>query len=59
MPKPKGVDESTSLSEIDKEKLNRFYSFSQTESAYAFEQATKPSTLGFVLSSSPVALLAW
>ena len=27
--------------------------------AYAEEHATRPATIGFVLSSSPVALLAW
>ncbi|KZP29804.1 putative epoxide hydrolase [Athelia psychrophila] len=33
--------------------------FQNTGRAYAIEQGTRPATLGIVLSSSPVALLAW
>lgn len=43
----------------DLEDLKRATEFSKTASGYALEQATRPSTLGLVLSSSPLALLAW
>jgi hypothetical protein len=33
-----------------------FYKFGL---GYAIEQATKPSTIGFVLASNPIALMAW
>lgn len=33
--------------------------FQTTGQAYAMEHATRPSTLGIALSSSPIALLAW
>ncbi|TFK31278.1 Alpha/Beta hydrolase protein [Crucibulum laeve] len=58
MPQPVGVDDST-LNDLDKEGLVRSAEFSRIGSAYALEHATKPSTIGIVLSSSPLALLAW
>ncbi|KII87377.1 hypothetical protein PLICRDRAFT_43010 [Plicaturopsis crispa FD-325 SS-3] len=39
--------------------LARTAAFVATGSAYAREHATKPSTIGLVLGSNPVALLAW
>jgi hypothetical protein len=39
--------------------LERAMEFQRTATGYAVEQGTRPSTLGLVLSSSPVALLAW
>lgn len=39
--------------------LERFAEFKRTGSAYALLSATRPSTIGFVLASSPLALLAW
>lgn len=57
MPEPAGV--SKDLSSLEKTGLMRTSEFMRIGSAYALEQATKPSTLGIVLASSPLALLAW
>ncbi|CAG8974590.1 hypothetical protein HYALB_00004387 [Hymenoscyphus albidus] len=43
----------------DLEDLKRAREFKATGSAYALEQGTRSSTIGLVLSSSPLALLAW
>lgn len=58
MSKPLGVDSNT-LSEQDKKGILRAQEFKSFGSAYAIAQATRPATTGIVLSSSPVALLAW
>ncbi|KII93470.1 hypothetical protein PLICRDRAFT_49516 [Plicaturopsis crispa FD-325 SS-3] len=55
---PAGVDQS-SLTDWDRRGLAQSQKFMTSENAYALEQAYKPSTIGIVLSSSPVALLAW
>lgn len=47
------------LTATEKASLERFQTWRQTGMAYALEQATKPATLGFVLTSSPLATLAW
>lgn len=39
--------------------LDRAAKFASTEGAYALLQSTKPQTLAFALSDSPVGLLAW
>ena len=39
--------------------LDRANEFKKTGSSYALQHATRPSTIGFVLASNPVALLAW
>lgn len=39
--------------------LRKFAEFKRMGSAYALVSATRPSTIGFVLASSPLALLAW
>jgi microsomal epoxide hydrolase len=46
-------------SATEEEGLQRGREFLRTGSSYAVQHATKPSTIGFVLSSNPVALLAW
>ncbi|THY26078.1 alpha/beta-hydrolase [Aureobasidium pullulans] len=46
-------------SATEEEGLQRGREFLRTSSSYAVQHATKPSTIGFVLSSNPVALLAW
>jgi hypothetical protein len=33
--------------------------FKKTAGGYATEQATRPSTIGLVIASNPLALLAW
>ncbi len=51
---PKGDLDDRDLREIEQVKK-----FAKTSFAYANEHATRPSTIGMVLSSSPLALLAW
>lgn len=58
IPKPEDLDVST-LTADEKTMVERSDKFMASGRAYAQEQATRPSTLGFVLSSSPLALLAW
>lgn len=57
MPEPAGV--SKSYSAIETQGLARANTWLRTGTAYALEQARNPSTIGFVLASSPIALLAW
>lgn len=49
----------SSLNEREKSGLQRGEDFVTMGAAYSLEQATRPSTIGIVLDSSPVALLAW
>ena len=51
-------DESK-LTDLEKTAIKSAAAWSQTSSAYAQEHGTRPSTIGSVLSSSPLALLAW
>ncbi|KAF2128177.1 epoxide hydrolase-like protein [Dothidotthia symphoricarpi CBS 119687] len=51
-------DEST-LSTLEKNALDYATKWQATGTAYAQEHATRPSTIGHVLSSSPLALLSW
>ncbi|KAK5064705.1 hypothetical protein LTR84_000539 [Exophiala bonariae] len=59
MPAPDPSRLQSPISALEHEGIERGNQFTQTGSAYAIEHATRPSTIGFVLSSSPVALLAW
>ncbi|PLB38419.1 epoxide hydrolase family protein [Aspergillus candidus] len=47
------------LTAFEKRGLDRMNAFRTTGIAYAMEHATRPSTIGHVLASSPIALLAW
>lgn len=47
------------LSTVEKEALGRAAVWRDTGISYAQEHRTRPSTIGNVLSSSPLALLAW
>ncbi|KAJ4373255.1 hypothetical protein N0V83_003549 [Neocucurbitaria cava] len=47
------------ISEAEKKGLDRLNQFMSVGHAYAQEHGTKPSTIGLVLASSPVAQLAW
>jgi microsomal epoxide hydrolase len=51
--------EDSELEDTDKEALELAEQWLNQSSSYAQEQATRPSTIGHVLSSSPLALLAW
>ncbi|KAL9620026.1 MAG: hypothetical protein Q9160_005404 [Pyrenula sp. 1 TL-2023] len=57
--RPTSAVNDSALSEIEQEGLERWESWKATGTAYALEHATKPGTIGFVLSSSPLALLSW
>ena len=48
-----------SLTEWEKVGLARAQDFMTMGSAYSFEHATRPATIGIALDSSPLALLAW
>ncbi|KAJ7681842.1 Alpha/Beta hydrolase protein [Mycena polygramma] len=56
---PPETDDRSILSQAEREALDRGAIFRQTGWAYGIEQGTRPNTLGFALSSSPLALLAW
>ena len=58
MPDPGGISESN-YSTAEMESLAHSQDFILMGSAYSIAQATRPSTIGFTLSSSPIALLAW
>ena len=55
---PASVDMG-SLSAFDQQCLGRMAEFQKNASAYAMEQGTRPSTIGLVLATNPLALLAW
>ncbi|KAK5248969.1 hypothetical protein LTS06_006035 [Exophiala xenobiotica] len=61
MPEPAEdqIDKRIPVSQAEEEGLHRTEWFKQTGSAYALEHATRPSTIGFALGSSPISLLAW
>ncbi|CAM1504649.1 Fc.00g022400.m01.CDS01 [Cosmosporella sp. VM-42] len=47
------------VEDFEREGLERADAFAKFGTAYGVEHATRPATIGFVLSSNPVALLAW
>jgi microsomal epoxide hydrolase len=47
------------MSEAERKGIQRTNDFKTFNSSYALQHATKPSTIGAVLSASPLALLAW
>lgn len=48
-----------SLTEQEQYGVRRYQDFGNLGNAYAREHGTRPATVGLVLSSSPIALLAW
>jgi microsomal epoxide hydrolase len=58
MPEPEGIDQA-SVSDHERQGLLYGQKFMRTGTAYALEHATRPSTIGLVLGSNPLALLAW
>jgi len=56
--RPEGVSDE-GLSDLEKRGLERFNRFLHSGKAYAEEHGTRPATIGHVLASSPLALLAW
>jgi microsomal epoxide hydrolase len=59
MPEPDPEEIESWVDDTEKEGLKRHKDFLENGSAYAWEHATRPSTIGFVLYSNPLALLAW
>lgn len=59
MPEPSALSSDTSDNTLEQAGLERAEWFTKLGSAYALEHATRPSTIGLVLSSSPLALLVW
>jgi microsomal epoxide hydrolase len=53
------VPEGLELTDFEKQALGRAMKWRETGTAYALEHANRPSTIGLVLSSNPLALLAW
>ncbi|KAH6643082.1 epoxide hydrolase-like protein [Boeremia exigua] len=51
--------DQSKLTDLEKTAIKSARAWRQTGSAYAQEHGTRPSTIGNVLSSSPLALLAW
>lgn len=58
MQHPAGVSDET-LTATEVKGLERFKSFYTDGLAYALEHGTRTSTIGHVLASNPLALLAW
>ena len=56
-PDPEEV--KSSINDSEKAGLERHNFFLHNGTGYAWEHATRPSTIGFALSSSPLTLLAW
>lgn len=55
---PEGVVEED-INDAERIGLKRMFEFLDTGSAYSREHGTRPATIGFVLSASPLSLLAW
>ena len=58
MRKPDGMTDDH-LNAFEIQGIERMQQFIATGSGYATEHGTRPSTIGHVVSSSPIALLAW
>lgn len=58
MDKPDGVSDDT-INEVEKQGLKSAEDFAFINSAYCLEHGTKTATIGFVLDTNPVAVLAW
>lgn len=58
---PPGIDQSNTegVSAQEQQQLKNAKHWREYGTSYALEHATRPSTIGLVLSSSPLALLAW
>ncbi|GAA5845425.1 hypothetical protein JCM9279_003026 [Rhodotorula babjevae] len=56
---PDDAPERHQLKPHEEKALERSETFQTTGRGYAIEQATRPGTVGIVVGSSPVALLAW
>lgn len=59
MTEPDPAELKSPINPTEQQALERHRFFLHNGTGYAQEHATRPSTIGFVLSSSPLALLAW
>jgi microsomal epoxide hydrolase len=58
MPRPENIL-MESLTDSERAGVERGMAFIANGAAYAKEQASRPATIGLVLSTNPLALLAW
>lgn len=58
-PLPMPGDERASLTDLERDRVARIEAFMQEEFGYIAIQSTRPQTLGYGLTDSPVAQLAW
>ena len=58
MGRPEGLTDHN-LTDFEKAGIERMNNFKLMGSGYMMEHGTRPSTIGLVLSTNPVALLAW
>jgi len=58
-PQPPQNELEDGLDETELKLLKRAQEFDKSGIAYNIEQATRPATIGMVVGSDPVALLAW
>lgn len=58
MPKPADAD-MMAMDDLERKGLERTEWFKKFSGEYALEHSTRPSTIGFVLASNPLAHLAW
>ncbi|KAF8598945.1 alpha/beta-hydrolase [Ceratobasidium sp. AG-I] len=56
---PRFANETASLSELDKQRLQNNTIFPTTGMGYFIEQTTRPATIGLALYDNPVGQLAW
>jgi pimeloyl-ACP methyl ester carboxylesterase len=58
-PLPLSDEELASLSEVERDRIRRIQAFMQEEFGYIAIQSTRPQTLAYGLTDSPVGQLAW
>lgn len=56
---PPELSDELPMSEPEKKALQKATEFIDTAYAFALEQGSRPATIGFALSASPLALLSW
>lgn len=52
-------DENTVMDEVEREAVGRAQKWITTGIGYALEHGTRPGTIGSVVASNPLAMLAW
>lgn len=56
---PEELLRMTNITQVEQEHIDRMNAFAANGSSYIFEHGQRPSTVGLVLSSNPLAMLAW